>query len=180
MKNLLTAIILGIVLAGVALAQNSSKVKVAVVEFTPGPNVSGMTYESKRHFQASLVFALVKTKKFDIPDVGWTRDESKDNLADINGNSSTAAAVKLGKKLGVSYVLTGVVVEYIPKDADSFGRVVLKTRLIEVSTGKVKHTGETTQRSTSAMLTTGVAEMQTRTIKPAIENLTATIVGLKL
>jgi TolB-like protein len=180
MKNLLTAIILGIVFAGVSLSQTSPEVKIAVVEFSPGPNASGMTAEAKLSLQTSLAHALFKTDKFDVVDARWTRNESKENLADINSSSSTATAVKLGKKLGVSFVLTGIVVEYTPKDSNGFGRVVLKTRLIEVSTGKVKHAGETTQRSTSAMRTTNAAEMQAKTIKPAIENLTAALVGLRL
>lgn len=186
MKNLLTAIILGIALAGVSLAQTSSgekskvvEVKVAVVEFSPDPNASGMTAEAKRQLQASIASALAKTDKLDLADVRWTRTESQDNLTDINGGSSIAAAVKLGKKLGVSYVLTGIVLEYTLKDADGFSRVSLKTRLIEVATGKVKHAGETTQRSTETMRSTGAAEMQAKTVKPAIEKLTATLMELK-
>ena len=152
MKNLFTAVILGIALAGVSLAHTSSEektgerqatkaaeVKVAVVEFSPGPNAPGMTYEAKRHLQASLAFALYETKRFHVVDVRNTREASKDNLSAINEGSSTAAAVKLGKQLGVSYVVTGIVVEYTPKGPDNFGRVIFKTRLIEVATGKVKH-----------------------------------------
>src|SRR5262245_7961140 len=166
MKNLFAAVVLGIALAGVSLAQTSSvesaKVKVAVTEFTPGPNAPGMTVEAKRHLQASLAFVLVQTKRFDVVDVRWTRAASQGDLAAINGDSSTAAAVRLGKQLRVSYVLTGTVVEYTPKGADGFGLVILRTRLIEVATGKVKYAEETTQRSTSAMSTTGAAEMQTK------------------
>lgn len=193
MKNLFTAVILGIVFAGVSLAQTSSKAKpgerisgkagvtkVAVVEFSPGSNASGMTAEAKRHLQSSLAFALVESDRFDVVDVRRTRAAFAGDLADINNDSSTAAAVKLGKQFGVSYVLTGTVEEYTPKGADGFGRVIFKTRLIEVATGKVKHTGETTQRSTSAMRTTGAAEMQTKAIKPAIEELTAKLAGLRL
>jgi hypothetical protein len=184
MKNLFTALILGIALAGVSLAYPSSKekageVKMAVVEFTPAPNVSGMTFEAKRHLQASLAYALVETDRFKVVDVKWTRDASQGNLEALNVGSSTAAAVKLGKQLGVSYVLTGIVVEYVPKGADSFGLVILKTRLIEVATGKVKYTSEMTQRSTSAMRTTNAAEMHTKALKPAVEKLAATIGGLK-
>jgi hypothetical protein len=184
-KNLLTAVLLGIVLAGVVLAQTSSeeksgKVKIAVVEFSPEANVSGLTYEAKRHLQASLAFALFDTKRFHVVDVGWTRDASRANLAEINGGASTAAAVKLGKQLGVSYVLTGVVVEYTPQGADGFGRVILQSRFIEVSTGKVKHAGETTQRSTSAMRTNNAAEMHTKAVRPALEKLAATLAGLRL
>ena len=180
MKNLFTAVILGIALAGVTLAQSSSKVKVAVIEFSPGPNAPGMTYEAKRHLQASLAFALYESDRFHVVDVRNTRAASQDNLPAINEGPSTAAAVKLGKQLGVSYVLTGTVVEYTPQGADGFGLVILKTRLIEVATGKVKHAGETTQRSTSAMRTDGAAEMHTKAVKPAIEKLAATLAGLSL
>jgi len=191
MKNLL-AVVLGVAFAGVSLAHTSSEekaggwhagpaagVKVAVIEFSPGPNASGMTPEAKRQLQASLAFALVESDRFDVVDVRRTRAASASDLAALNGGSS-AAAVKLGKQLAVSYVLTGTVVEYTPKGADGFGLVILKTQLIEVATGKVKHAGETTQRSMSAMRTNGAAEMQTKAIKPAIEKLTATLAGLRL
>jgi TolB-like protein len=189
MKNLFTAVILGIAFAGVSLAQTSSQeksgqrraeIKMAVIEFSPGSNASGMTPDAKRQLQSGMAAALAKSGKFDVADVRWTRNESQDDLAALNGGSSTAAAVKLGKRLGVSYVLTGTVTEYTPKGADGFGSVILKTRLIEVATGKVKHTDETTQRSTSEMRTTGIAEMHSKTVMPAIKKLAATIVGLKL
>ena len=189
MKNLFIAVILGIAFAGVSLGHTSSEekqaakageVKVAVVEFSPGPNAPGMTYEAKRHLQASLAFALYETKRFHVVDVRNTRAASQDNLAAINEGSSTAAAVKLGKQLGVSYVLTGIVVEYTPKGPDNFGRVIVKSRLIEVATGKVKHSEETTQRSVSEMRTTNAAEMHTRTVRPALEKLAATLAGLGL
>jgi TolB-like protein len=192
MRDLFTAVILGIAFAGVSLAHTSSEekagerqatqaaaVRAAVVEFTPGPNAPGMTVEAKRHLQASLAYALVETKRFSVVDVRNTRDASKDNLPAIN-EGPTAAAVKLGKQLDVKYVLTGTVVEYTPKGADGFGHVILKTRLIEVATGKVKHAAETTQRSTSAMRTTNAGEMHTRTIRPALEKLAATLAGLNL
>ena len=193
MRRLFTAVVLGVALAGVSLARTSSEeksveqqaakaagVKVAVIEFSPGPNASGMTYEAKRQLQASLAFALFETRRFHVVDVRRTRAASADDLTAINGDSATAAAVKLGKELDVSYVLTGNVVEYTPKGADGFGRVILKTRLIEVATGKVKHAGETTQQSMSAMRTNGAAEMQTKAMKPAIEKLTGALVGLGL
>ncbi len=192
MKNLFTAIIVGIALVGVSLAHNSTQkkagqrqtdkaaeVKLAVIEFSPG-HVSGMTSEAKRQLQASLAFALVESDRFDVVDVRRTRAVSQGDLAAINGDSSTTAAVKLGQRLGVSFVLTGTVVEYTPKGADGFGHVILKTRLIEVATGKVKYAGEIAQRSTSAMRTSGVVELQTKAVKPAIEKLTATLAGLRL
>ncbi len=183
MKNLFTAVILGIAFAGVSLAQTSSKaseLKLAVIEFSPGPKASAMKEDAKRQLQTTLAHALYKTDQFKVVDVRNTRNASQDNLAELNGGSSTAAAVKLGKQLGVSYVLTGTVVEYTLQDADGFGRVILKTRLIEVATGKVKHTGETTQRSTGVIRSTGTPEMHSKTVKPAIDKLAATLEELKL
>lgn len=190
MKNLFIAIVLGVALAGISLGHTSTeentqagqaaKVKMAVIEFSPAVNAPGMTYEAKRHLQASLAYALYESKRFHVVDVRNTRAASQDDLASINEGSSTAAAVKVGKQLGVSYVLTGIVVEYTPKGADGFGRVILRTRLIEVATGKVKHAGETTQRSVSEMRTTNAAEMHTRTVRPAVEKLAETLAGLGL
>ncbi len=175
----LLALVLGIAFAGVSSAQTSDKIRVAVIEFSPGPNAPGMTHEAKRHMQASLAYALYETKRFSPVDVRNTREASQADLAAINSGSSTAAAVRVGKQLGVAYVITGTVVEYTPQGGDSFGRVLLKTRLVEVATGKVVYAGETSQRSTSAMRTANAAEMHTKTMRPALESLAATLAGLR-
>ncbi len=79
MRNIFTALVLGIALSSVSLAQNSYKpaqraassdrTRIAVVEFTPGPNASTMTVEGKRQLQASIAFSLFSSKKFDVVDV---------------------------------------------------------------------------------------------------------------
>lgn len=181
MKNLFTAVILGIVLAGVSMAQGQStgaagKARTAVVEFTPGPNASGMTAEAKRQLQASIAFSLTESDRFDIVDVRRTRAATQDSLAVLNGDAATSAAVRVGKQLGVSYVLTGTVTEYNTKS----GQVALKTRLIEVATGKVKYSGETTQKSTSPITSGGAAEMMSKSLKPCIEKLTAALTAVGL
>ena len=179
MKNFFTAAILATVLAGISLAQTSSKggsskARIAVVEFTPGPNASGMTAEAKRQLQSSIAFSLFETRRFDVVDVRNTRAATQADLSAIN-SGSTAAAVKVGKQLGVSYVLTGTVAEYDTKG----GQVTLKTRLIEVATGKVKFSGETSGQSASAMTArAGAAEMMSKVVKPAIERLTAKLTAV--
>ncbi|GAB3899783.1 hypothetical protein GCM10028803_21510 [Larkinella knui] len=173
-KKVFVAGMLGLAWAGVILAQappkesagSTEKPRLAVVEFTPGPSVPGMTAEAKRQLQASIAFALFESDRFDVVDVRHTRDASKADLIAVNG-PSTAAAVRVGKQLGVRYVLTGTVEEYNPK-----GSATLKTRLVEVTTGKVKHSGETSQQSTSAMTAGGDAEMKTKVLKPLIQKLT--------
>lgn len=181
MKKFFTAMVLGLVLAGGSVAQGQStgaaKVKIAVVEFTPGATAAGMTAEAKRQLQASIAFALTESKKFDVVDVRRTREASQSVLAAVNSDSSTAAAVKVGKQLGVSYVLTGTVTEYNPKGEGGFGFATLRTRLVEVATGSVKNSGEIAQKGTSAMRGTGAAEMQSKVLKPAIQKLTDTLVA---
>jgi hypothetical protein len=185
MRNLLTAATLAVVLGGVSVAQGqpsgaagpSGKVTVAVVEFTPGANASGMTAEAKRQLQASIAFSLTESDRFDVVDVRRTRAASQPALPAVNGDGSTEAAVKLGQQLGVRYVLTGTVSDYTPKGDDGFGYATFRTRLVEVATGNVSYSGETAHKGTSAMRTTGATEMQTKVLKPAIEKLTAALVA---
>ncbi|MGD9627638.1 MAG: CsgG/HfaB family protein [Pyrinomonadaceae bacterium] len=181
MKNLSIAFVLGIALAGLTIAQAPSKgaanrtkkVRIAVVEFTPGPNASVMTAEAKRQLQASLAFALVESDLFDVVDVRNTRSATQASLEAINGGTSTSAAVKAGKHLSVSYVLTGVVSEY-----DTSGSATLKARLVEVATGKVKYTGATSQQAAGTMRSGGAAEMQTKVLKPLIRKLTDSLTAV--
>jgi hypothetical protein len=185
MRNLLTVAMLAMALGGVSVAQGqpsgaagpSGKVRVAVVEFTPGASASGMTAEAKRQLQASIAFALMESDRFDVVDVRRTRAASQGALPAVNGDGSTEAAVRVGKQLGVSYVLTGTVPDYTPKGDDGFGHATFRTRLVEVATGNVRYSGETAHTGTSAMRTTGAAEMQTKVLKPAIEKLTASLVA---
>lgn len=161
-------------------AAKAAELTLAVVEFTPQADAARMTHEAKRHLQASLAQALFNSPRFRVVDVKWTREASRADLDRINLEASTSEAVRLGRQLGVSYVLTGSVVAYEPKGADGHGRATLKTRLVEVSTGKVRYAGETVQRSTGAMHTDGVAEMHTAVLRPAIQALTTTLEGVAL
>lgn len=179
----MTAFILGIVLVSISFAntppeeKSKGEVKIAVVEFSPSPTFA-VNPDARMMIQTNIASALAKTAKFDFADVRWTRNESKNNLKEIN-TGSTAAAVKLGKKLEVNYVLTGIIVEYTSKDADGYSRITFETRLVEVSTGKIIYAGETTHKSTETMKSTSNAEMQGKALKPAIEKLKTELMELK-
>jgi TolB-like protein len=170
MKNILAFLVLGIALAGVSFAQGPARgqgVKTVVVEFTPGPNASAMNDQAKRGLQSMLSSRLHHTRKFNVYDTRHTRNASDANLEAING-ASTAAAVKLGKQLGVAYVVTGRVVEY-----NTGGSATVAFRLIEVATGKVRHSGEISQTATMKMTgNAGAAEMQAKVMRPLIDKLT--------
>ncbi len=170
MKNILAFLVLGIALAGVSFAQAPARgqgVKTAVVEFTPGPGASAMNDQAKRGLQTMLSARLNHTRKFNVYDTRHTRNASDGSLEAING-SSTAAAVKLGKQLGVAYVVTGRVTEY-----NTGGSATVTYRLIEVATGKVRHSGEISQTATMKMNGNGsAAEMQAKVIRPLIDKMT--------
>ena len=176
MRNILTAIILGIAFASVGFAQagTSSKPRIAVIEFKPEPKASSMSYEAKRLLQANIASAFMKTRVLDVPDVRNTR------AATPGPDVSPSAAVKIGKKLGVDYVLIGSVLEYSPNPLGR-GQMVIRTQLVNVATGKVKVSGETTAQSAREMtISAGHAEMSAKVVKPLVEKLTATIKGAVL
>jgi len=172
MKNILTAIVIGIALAGISYAQAPAKgPKTAVVEFSVGSGASSMNDQAKFGLQTQLSARLNHTRKFDVYDTRHTRRASQADLAAING-VSTAAAVKVGKQLGVAYVVTGNVVEY-----NTSGSAIVKVRLIEVATGKVKYSGEFSQQAVSKMYGTGAPEMQAKVMKPLIDQVTDVLVA---
>jgi curli biogenesis system outer membrane secretion channel CsgG len=170
MKNILTAIVIGIALAGISYAQAPARVqgvKTAVVEFSVGPNAAGMTEQAKFGLQTQLSARLNHTRKFDVYDTRHTRRASQADLGAING-ASTSAAVRLGKQVGVAYVVTGHVEEY-----NTSGSAKVKFRLVEVATGKVKYSGEISQQAVSKMTGNGsAAEMQAKVMKPIIDKVT--------
>jgi TolB-like protein len=167
MKNIFTAIVLGIALAGVSFAQSekSTKPRIAVIEFSDASTT--MTAEAKRQLQSSIAFALVKNREFEVPDVRNTR-------AATQGGGT---AVSIGKKLGVDYVLTGTVTEY----STTAGRMTVRTQLVKVGTGKLILAGDTTAQSTGTMtMNAGHAEMSAKVVKPLIQKLTATLTSAGL
>lgn len=174
MKNLFTAFILGLALLGVSYGQASVREKgpkTAVVEFSVGPGASSMNDQAKFGLQSQLAARLNHTRKFDVYDTRHTRRASQDNLAAING-TSTAAAVKLGKQLGLAYVVTGNVVEY-----NTGGSAVVFVRLVEVATGKVKYSGEFSQKAVTKMYSGSAPEMQSKVMKPLIDQAVEAVVA---
>jgi TolB-like protein len=176
MKNIISAIILGVAMTGAAFAQRS-ETKMAVVEFTPMANATGMNAEGKRQVQTGIAASLANTRKFYVYDVRHTRTASQAALESINSKSSTAAAVKLGKQLDVAYVLTGTVTEFTPKGADGHGSAAIHVRMIEVKTGKVTYSGDLSARSGKPMRTGAQPEMQAYVWRHIIDQLTVLITG---
>lgn len=170
MKNILTAIVISIALAGLSYGQTKGP-KTAVVEFSVGAAASSMNDQAKFGLQTQLSARLNHTRKFDVYDTRHTRRALQADLGAING-ASTSAAVRLGKQVGAAYVVTGNVVEY---DTKGFAKV--KIRLVEVSTGKVKYSGEFSQQAVSKVNVGSAPEMQAKVMKPLIDQVTEALVG---
>lgn len=170
MKNILTAIVISIALAGISYGQAKGP-KTAVVEFSVGSAASSMNDQAKFGLQTQLSARLNHTRKFDVYDTRHTRRASQADLTAING-ASTSAAVRLGKQVGAAYVVTGNVVEY---DTKGFAKVQI--RLVEVRTGKVKYSGEFSQRTVAKMYNGSAPEMQSKVMKPLIDQVTEALVG---
>ena len=147
----------------------SSKPRIAVVEFKDATGV--MSYEAKRQLQASIAFALVKKRDFEVPDVRNTREVTP------GPDVSTQAAVKIGKHMNVGYVLIGTVTEY----STTTGKMAVRTQLVNVSNGKVVLSGETTGQTSYPMTpNAGHAEMSSKVAKPMIQKLHATLMAANL
>lgn len=191
MRTALTAVLLATMVAGVSATDAQSEsatgaavriasragVKIAVMEFTPADRAASMTTNAKRWLHSQLSATLHDTRKFEVYDTRHTRRAAQAMLSAINHDSSTAAAVKIGKQLGVAYVLTGVVAEYTAAGEGGFGYTTLRTRLVDVSTGAVKHSSEIVQKGSAVMRTTSDAEMQSKVMKPAIDALTSALLS---
>jgi curli biogenesis system outer membrane secretion channel CsgG len=181
MTHVSRALLLVATIASGSAAQPPSRgapgtaVKIAVVEFTPAADAAGMTPNAKRWLQAQLSATLHDTRRFDVYDTRHTRNASQGTLSAVNHDSSTAAAVAVGRRLGVRYVLTGAVTQYAAQGDGGVGHTTLRTRLVDVATGRVHHSGETVQKGTGVMRTAGEAEMHAKVMKPAIDALTATL-----
>jgi hypothetical protein len=106
-----------------------------------------------------------------VPDVRNTR------AATPAGDIGVSTAVKIGKQLSVGYVLIGTVTEY----STTSGKMTVRTHLVDVATGKVKLSGETTGQSTSPMTANaGHQEMSAKVVKPLIQKLAETIMAANL
>jgi autotransporter-associated beta strand protein len=161
MKNVLTAVLFSIILGGISLAQgqsstrpnprvllDTSKGRIVVLEFEDKANIGAVGIQK---LQDGISAAIAGSGKFRVV------EREQLNAAARNGNlqitqltsaSVQPTAVKIGKLLGVNYVLTGRVTEY---SYDAGGRLAMtvETQLVKVGTGHLILAGTNTYRGTT-------------------------------
>jgi TolB-like protein len=185
MKNFIIAILFTFTLAGVSLAQTvskaeldparadkSTKPRIAVLEFKAEPNASAIGADGTQTLQNGIASAMAKLGNLNVVDVRKTNAAVQNEYLTLNGyGNGIANAVKIGKLLGVNYVMTGTVTDYNHKLGG--GSFAVKVQIIDVATGKVKRSGEANHSVTK--IGPGTLDMTEKVIKPLIQKIPASI-----
>lgn len=190
MKNLFTVIIFTVTLAALSHGQGTvvnsgaqlevegkkDKPRIAVLEFTSEPN-GAMPVQGTWKLRSAIATALTESGRFDVADIRKTDMTVAGESLTINGRGMTAreqqqltltgptpaSAVKVGKLLGVNYVMTGSVVVVNKL------RGVLNVQVVNVATGDNVWRGPVTLD-----IPAGV-EINDKVMKPVIQKLTASL-----
>jgi curli biogenesis system outer membrane secretion channel CsgG len=110
MKRILSALVL-LVLPAAALAQGA-KPRVAVIEFkNKASNYTWNWYDAGRGAQDMLVTELVKTGKYRVIEREQLAAIMQEKHLSLSGDIDPKTAVKIGKMLGVEYLVAGSVTQ---------------------------------------------------------------------
>jgi curli biogenesis system outer membrane secretion channel CsgG len=177
---------------GVAEAAASNKPRIAVIEFKNKADNQWWYSGGAEAAQDVFVTELVKSGKFRVVE----REQlsalmAEKNLA-LSGDIDPSTAVRVGKLLGINYLLTGAVTEYGNTDVGGGGFGVsagkrkfvaaMNARLIDTETGEVVWADEARAEESSVKVSVfgvggGVDDdrMFDKVMKPVIQQLTASI-----
>jgi curli biogenesis system outer membrane secretion channel CsgG len=188
----LCAALLLAVLAAPALVSAGDKPRVAVLEFKNKADNQWWYHGGAEAAQDVFVTELVKSGKFRVVEREQLEALMQEKNLSLSGDVDPKTAVRIGKLLGVNYLLTGAVTEYGTTDVSGGGGGVfagkrkfvaaLNARLIDTSTGEVVWADEASQEEASIKVSVfgvggGVDDnrMFDKVMKPCIQKLTASL-----
>lgn len=168
------------------------KPKLAVLEFSNKADNQWWHHGGAVQAQDVFVTELRKTGKFDVLSQDALDDLLRSKNVTISGNMDKKTGVKIGKLLGVNYLLTGAVTEYGTTDVSGGGGGVfsgkrkfvaaLSAQLIDTSTGEVVWADKASKDSSSVKVSVfgvggGVDDnrMFDSLMKPCIQQLVASL-----
>jgi len=168
------------------------KPRIAVLEFKNKADNQWWYHGGAAAAQDVFVTELVKSGKFRVVDREQLEAMMQEKHLTQSGDIDPKTAMKLGKILGVNYLLTGAVTEYGNTDVSGGGGGVsagkrkfvaaLNARLINASTGEVLWADEASQEETSVRVSVfgiggGVDDnrMFDKVMKPCIQKLVASL-----
>ncbi|HEV7509794.1 MAG TPA: CsgG/HfaB family protein [Thermoanaerobaculia bacterium] len=169
-----------------------TKPRIAVLEFKNKADNQWWYHGGAAAAQDVFVTELVKSGKFTVVDREQLEAMMQEKHLTQSGDIDKGTAMKLGKILGLNYLLTGAVTEYGNTDVSGGGGGVsagkrkfvaaLNARLINASTGEVLWADEASQEETSVRVSVfgiggGVDDnrMFDKVMKPCIQKLVASL-----
>ena len=187
---LLTALVPA--LSSAAGSGASGKPRIAVLEFKNKADNQWWYHGGAQAAQDVFVTELFKSGKFRVVDREQLDAIMQEKGLTLSGDIDPKTAMKIGKLLGVNYLLTGAVTEYGTTDVSGGGGGVfagkrkfvaaLNARLIDTSTGEVVWADEASQEESSIKVSVfgvggGVDDnrMFDKVMKPCIQKLTASL-----
>ncbi|MEA2603585.1 MAG: hypothetical protein QOF89_4577 [Acidobacteriota bacterium] len=174
------------------LSSAGDKPRIAVLEFKNKADNQWWGHGGAEAAQDVFVTELVKSGKFTVVDRERLDAMMQEKGLQQSGDIDPKTAIKLGKLLGLNYVLAGAVTEYGNTDVGGGGGGVfagkrkfvaaLNARLINASTGEVVWADEASQEESSIKVSVfgvggGVddSRMFDKVMKPCIQKLVASL-----
>jgi curli biogenesis system outer membrane secretion channel CsgG len=204
MKRLSSSLVAAALLAAVLVpalataAAKSDKPRIAVIEFKNKADNQWWYHGGAEAAQDVFVTELVKSGKFRVVEREQLQALMQEKNLTLSGDVDPSSAVRIGKLLGVNYLLTGSVTEYGTTDKGAHGRGVrglpgfaagkrsfvaaMNARLIDTSTGEIAWADEARAEESSVKVNVGGFgggvdddRMFDKVMKPCIQQLTASL-----
>lgn len=179
-------------------AASSDKPRIAVLEFKNKADNQWWYRGGAEAAQDVFVTELVKSGKFRVVEREQLEALMQEKNLTLSGDVDPKSAVKIGKLLGVNYLLTGAVTEYGVTDKGAHGsgigrlpgfnagkrnfKAAMNARLIDTSTGEIVWADEATGEESSVKVSVGGFgggvdddSMFDKVLKPVIQKLTASL-----
>lgn len=197
--SLCAALLLAVLAApAVTSAASSEKPRIAVIEFKNKADNQWWYHGGAEAAQDVFVTELVKSGKFRVVEREQLQALMAEKNLTLSGDVDPSTAVRIGKLLGVNYLLTGAVTEYgvtekgghapglrrLPGVSASKKTFVaaMNARLIDTSTGEIVWADEARGEESSARVFVGGFgggvdddRMFDKVLKPVIQQLTASL-----
>jgi len=179
-------------------AEKSTKPRLAVLEFKNKADNQWWYHGGAEAAQDVFVTELVKSGRFRVVEREQLQALMAEKNLTLSGDVDPSSAVKIGKLLGVNYLLTGAVTEYGTTDKSAHGSGIgrlpgfsagkrtfvaaLNARLIDTSTGEIVWADEGREEESSTKVSVGGFgggvddnAMFDKVLKPVIQKLTASL-----
>lgn len=176
-----------------AQKRDPGKPRVAVLEFKNKADNQWWYHGGAAAAQDVFVTELVKSGKYRVVDREQLEALMQEKHLTVSGDVDPKTAVRIGKLLGVNYLLTGAVTEYGATDKGSGSRpgfsagkrnfvAAMNARLIDTSTGKVAWSDQARGQEDSTKVSVGGFgggvddnRMFDKVMKPCIQKLVASL-----